>query len=94
MEKGGIVCDTGVLGGVYTLSNFDPIKDIPSGVYLTGFFSNSPTQEVMDAIFAFIREHHHMPEYGACFPFSEIREACMAQDRGVNGKIVVEVEET
>ena len=92
VEKGGIVCDTGVLGGVYTLSNFDPIKEIPSGAYLTGFFSNSPTQEVMDAIFAFIREHRLVPEYGARYAFDEIREACLAQDRGVNGKIVVEVE--
>ena len=38
MEKGGIVCQTGLLGGVYALNGFDPIKDIPNGVYLTGFF--------------------------------------------------------
>ncbi len=41
----GIVCHTGLLGGVYGLKDFDPIKEIPSGVYLTGFYSNSPTQE-------------------------------------------------
>ncbi|MCI8608486.1 MAG: zinc-binding dehydrogenase [Firmicutes bacterium] len=29
MEKGGIVCNTGNLGGVYTWNGFDPIKDIP-----------------------------------------------------------------
>lgn len=40
VEKGGVVCSTGILGGVFTLSGFDPIKDIPNGVYLTGFFSN------------------------------------------------------
>ena len=40
VEKGGIVCQTGILGGVYALNGFDPIKDIPNGVYLTGF---SPT---------------------------------------------------
>lgn len=27
-EKGGIVCSTGILGGVYTLNGFDPIKEI------------------------------------------------------------------
>ena len=37
VEKGGIVCNTGILGGVYTLNGFDPIKEIPNGVYLTGF---------------------------------------------------------
>ena len=36
---------TGILGGVYALNGFDLIKDIPNGVYLTGFFSNYPTQQ-------------------------------------------------
>ena len=44
VERGGIVCQTGLLGGVYVLNGFDPIKDIPNGVYLTDFFSNYPTQ--------------------------------------------------
>ena len=38
VEKDGIVCQTGLLGGIYALNGFDPIKDIPNGVYLTGFF--------------------------------------------------------
>lgn len=42
VEKGAIVCCTGILGGVYALNDFDPIKDIPNGVYLTGFFSITP----------------------------------------------------
>ena len=32
VTKRGIVCNTGILGGVYALNNFDPIKDIPNGV--------------------------------------------------------------
>lgn len=91
MEKGGVVCHTGILGGVYALNGFDPIKFIPNGVYLTGFYSNAPTQEVMNSIFSFISEHNLCPCVGAEFDFSEIKEACMALDRGeVNGKIVVE----
>lgn len=43
VRKGGIVCDTGILGGIYALDGFDPIKDIPNGVYLSGYFSNYPT---------------------------------------------------
>ena len=92
VEKGGIVCDTGILGGVFSLNGFDPIKDIPNGVYLTGFFSNYPTQADVDAIFRFIVEHGIVPAIGAKFPFAGIREACVALDGGkVNGKIVVEV---
>ena len=44
---------TGILGGVYALIVFDSVKDIPSGVYLIGFFSNYPTQQIMDEILAF-----------------------------------------
>ena len=92
VEKGGIVCQTGLLGGVYALNGFDPIKDIPNGVYLTGFFSNYPTQQVMDAIFAFLNEHHLVPTSGKVFDFENIREAVIAQDEGkVNGKIVVKL---
>ena len=92
MEKGGIVCNTGILGGVYALNGFDPIKFIPNGVYLTGFHSNWPTGEVMGAIFTFLEEKGLLPCMGAVYDFRNIRDACMALDGGkVNGKIVVTV---
>ena len=95
VEPGGIVCNTGVLGGVYALDGFDPIKDIPNGVYLTGFFSNYPTQAVMDDIFSFIKSHQLEPRLGEIFAFSDIRKACIALDTGrVNGKIVVEMQDS
>ena len=92
VEKGGIVCQTGLLGGVYALNGFDPIKDIPNGVYLTGFFSNYPTQQIMDEIFAFLNDKKLVPVSGKVFGFDEIRDAVIAQDEGcVNGKIVVKL---
>lgn len=90
MEKGGVVCNTGILGGVYAFNGFDPIKNIPNGVYLTGFYSNAPTQEAMDDMFSFIRRKHLRPCVGMEYDFSEIKKACVALDSGeVNGKIVV-----
>lgn len=90
VEKGGIVCQTGLLGGVYALNGFDPIKDIPNGVYLTGFFSNYPTQQIMDEIFTFLNEKKITPAIGKVFNFKDIRKALIAQDEGrINGKIVV-----
>lgn len=90
VEKGGIVCNTEILGGVYALHKFDPIKDIPNGVYLTGFFSNYPTQQTMDAIFSFIEEHKLKPSIGTVYRLENIGDACEALDSGrVNGKIVV-----
>ncbi len=92
VEKGGIICNTGVLGGIYALDGFDPIKEIPNGVYLTGFFSNYPSQAVIDDIFNFIKDHQLQPRFGASFKFAHIQEACLAQDKGtVDGKIVVEI---
>jgi NADPH:quinone reductase-like Zn-dependent oxidoreductase len=90
VEAGGIVCNTGILGGVFALDNFDPIKDIPNGVYLTGFFSNSPTQTIVDDMFRFLRDKKLTPIGGAVFSFEEIQKAAIAQDTGaVNGKIIV-----
>lgn len=92
VEKGGIVCQTGLLGGVYTLNGFDPIKDIPNSVYLTGFFSNYPTQQTADEIFAFLNAKRLVPSCGAVYTFEHIREAIAAQDEGkANGKIVVKL---
>ena len=39
VEQGAVVCNTGVPGKVYEWNHFDPIKDIPNGVYLTGFYT-------------------------------------------------------
>lgn len=92
VDKGGIVCNTGILGGVYALNGFDPIKEIPNGVYLTGFFSNYPTQQTMSDIFTFLEEHNLSPIVGAKFDFVHIRDACIALDTGkVDGKIIVTV---
>jgi NADPH:quinone reductase-like Zn-dependent oxidoreductase len=92
VEKGGLVCSTGILGGVYTLNGFDPIKDIPNGVYLTGFFSNYPTCKSINELFRFLNEKHLTPVVGKTFAFSDIADAIKAQDLGtVNGKIVVKM---
>lgn len=94
VEKGGIVCNTGILGNVFTIANFNPIQAIPNRVYLTGFHSNWPTVQNMKDIFAFIKEHHLVPKIGASYDFDHIKDALSAQDYGhVNGKIVVTMEE-
>lgn len=92
VEQGAIVCNTGVLGKVYEWNRFDPIKDIPNGVCLTGFYSNFPTRDTMQAIFRFMDENELKPLIGAVYDFNDIREACVVLDSGsVNGKIVVKI---
>ena len=86
----GIVCSTGILGGVFTLDNFDPIKDIPNGVYLTGFYSNYPTQEKIGEIMEFINHHHIKPYIGQVYDFQDIAIAHKDMEEHKNtGKSVV-----
>lgn len=86
----GIVCQTGLLGGVYGMKNFDPIKDIPSGVYLTGFYSNFPTAEEIRAMMDLIARKDIHPVIAACYPLSEISQAhLMAEKRSLPGKIIL-----
>ncbi|MCR4871381.1 MAG: zinc-binding dehydrogenase [Atopobiaceae bacterium] len=88
-EHGGIVCTTGILGHVYALNGFDPIKDIPNGVYLTGFFSNYPTQDLFDALFSFMERHVLRPIVNSVYAFDDLPAALAQQDAGSGGKIVV-----
>ena len=90
VDKKGIVCNTGILGGVYALNNFDPIKDIPNGVYLTGFYSNSPAKKDISDIVEFINSNNLKPKIGKVFEFDDIKDALICQDKKlVDGKIVV-----
>lgn len=88
----GIVCHTGLLGNVFSLKDFDPIKEIPSGVYLTGFYSNSPTQAQIDGMMRLIDSAGIHPIIAAKFSLEEIASAHqLAEKRGQTGKIIVNV---
>ena len=86
----GIVCHTGLLGGVYGLKNFDPIKDIPSGVYLTGFYSNNPTRSQISNMMSLIKQGNIHPIIAEKFTLENISKAhLLAEQRGQIGKIIV-----
>ncbi len=89
----GIVCHTGLLGGVYGLKIFDPIKDIPSGVYLTGFYSNNPTAGQIRDMMSLIERAGIHPVIAETFALEYISAAHrMAEQRPRPGKIVVTVD--
>lgn len=92
VATGGIVCQTGLLGGVYGLKHFDPIKDIPSGVYLTGFYSNTPKLSEIKDMMALIEQGGIHPIIADKFTLENISEAHqLAEQRGQIGKIIVTV---
>ena len=94
LNKGGICCSTGILGNVFTLDKFDPIKEIPNGCYLTGFYSNYPTQEIIDEMMTFIDDYEIIPEIGKVYSFDDVIEYSRDLENGkTNGKGIVVVDE-
>ena len=88
----GYVCNTGILGNVFTVANFDPIKYIPNGVFLTGFFSNYPTQTAIDNMMGLIIKGDIRPLYNKVFTLEEIAEAHkLLEFGGAGGKIILKM---
>ncbi|KRK39628.1 zinc-binding dehydrogenase [Loigolactobacillus bifermentans] len=57
LARQGIMCVTGELGGVWTADGFDPISQIPSGAYLTGFSSDNITEAQFQTLLDLIVQH-------------------------------------
>ena len=92
VTRPGYVCNTGILGNVFNVPNFDPIKYIPNGVFLTGFFSNFPTQEAIDRLFAVIQAAHIQPLYSKVFTMEQISQAhTLLEKGGAGGKIILKM---
>jgi NADPH2:quinone reductase len=88
----GIICSIGVLGEKGMLNNFDPVKDLPSGVYLTGFFSNYPTQAIINEIFEHLNKHKLRPIISKVFSLDDIGQAhALMENNTANGKVVVSI---
>ena len=92
VSRPGYVCSTGILGNVFTVEHFDPIKYIPNGVFLTGFFSNYPTQQAIDRLFALINRAGIQPLYSRVFTLDQIAEAHTQLEHGTaGGKIILQL---
>jgi NADPH:quinone reductase len=92
LKHHGIVCVTGILGKKGTLDNFYPVKDLPSGVYLTGFSSNYPSQNIINDIFEHIHKHNLHPVISRVFSLDEIGLAHeLMENDNANGKVIVKL---
>lgn len=90
----GIICVTGILGDEENIKEFDPIKDILNGIYLTSFFSNFPNQEIIDKLFKHIHDHNIKPIVSKVYKLDEISNAHkLMEDNKTVGKIVIKVVE-
>ncbi|MCK7530205.1 MAG: zinc-binding dehydrogenase [Marinilabiliales bacterium] len=65
---------------------------MPSGVYLTGFFSNYPTQAVINDIFEHLNKHKLRPIISKVFSLDEIGQAhALMENNTANGKVIVRI---
>jgi len=93
-RRGGIVCMTGILGGEWTLSEFHPMGDVPTGVKLTSYSgeaSNISTKQLQHYV-SLVESGELNLKIGARFDFGRLQDAhTMMDDNLANGKIVVQV---
>lgn len=91
----GIICVTGLLGGEDYIKDFDPITGVPNGRYLTGFYSNYPSQKTIDEMFEFIIGHNIKPNISKVFnSLKDMPEAHkLMESNEAKGKIVFKLED-
>jgi NADPH2:quinone reductase len=97
LRRGGRACLAGWLGGLAPIPDFNPLLQMPSGVYLTFFasfvfgtpgfpMSDVPLQEIAKKI----GEGRYTAKPSRVFRFEEIREAHRVMEANeANGKMVV-----
>jgi len=92
VKEGGIVCETGIVGGVWSFKEFNPMEVIPTAVCLTAYsggphdFMNTPINELAEQIKA---GKLHV-QIGKTFKLDDIVEAHKMMDSNkAGGKIVV-----
>jgi len=99
LRRGGRMCLAGWLGGIDPLNNFNPLLQMPSGVYFTFFasfvfgtpefpVSDIPLQAIVDKAAAGV----YKAKPARVFRFEDIREAHEAMESNkANGKMVVRI---
>jgi NADPH:quinone reductase-like Zn-dependent oxidoreductase len=92
VSSGGIVCMTGILGGKWTLENFQPMGDIPTAVKLTSYSGEASnlSDEQFQKYLDLIEEGKLNVETGPIFEFEKLIQAHELMDANqAGGKIVV-----
>lgn len=93
-RRGGIVCMTGILGGQWTLADFHPMGDIPTGVKLTSYSGEASdiSIEQLQNYVTLVESGTLNLKVGPRFKFERLQEAHgMMDNNQANGKIVIDV---
>ena len=90
MKEGSTVCCTGLLGGVWTLADFDPLEELPADSYLTSFHSGHVTSAKLQEMIDYVEEYKVPVKAEKVFSLSEVPKAHEYLDSADSfGKVVV-----
>ena len=90
INEHGIVCNTGQLGNVWGVNDFDPIVELKNNSYLTAFYSGNVSQAKLDAMFDYIRQFDVKILIERVFALEQVPEAHrFLQSTDGFGKVVV-----
>ena len=90
INEHGIVCNTGQLGNIWYVNDFDPIVELKNNSYLTAFYSGNVSQAKLDAMFDYIRQFNVKILIERMFTLEQVPEAHrFLQSADGFGKVVV-----
>ena len=90
INEHGIVCNTGQLGNIWYVNDFDPIIELKNNSYLTAFYSGNVSQAKLDAMFDYIRQFNVKILIERVFTLEQVPEAHrFLQSTDGFGKVVV-----
>lgn len=90
VSENGILCMTGILGGEWEMEGFEPMVDIPTGVYFTTFTSTPVKEKILIELFNHIKQYKIKVPIAQVFSLDEIQKAhLLMESNEANGKIVV-----
>lgn len=90
INEHGIVCNTGQLGNIWYVNDFDPIIELKNNSYLTAFYSGNVSQAKLDAMFDYIRQFNVKILIERVFALEQVPKAHrFLQSADGFGKVVV-----
>ena len=92
--EGGIICSCGLLGGQWTVPDFDPIEMLSRNLYLTTFASGNVSQGKLQALVDFVEQYHVDVRPEKVYKIDQIQEAHVYLEGSHSfGKVIVKNEE-
>ena len=92
--EGGIICSCGLLGGQWTVPDFDPIEMLSRNLYLTTFASGNVSHDKLQALVDFVEQYRVDVRPEKVYQIDQIQEAhAYLEGSHSFGKVIVKNEE-